>query len=728
MSVRSRRRRDGEMPAAPDDGSGAPGRPASRPVPELADADSAAAPVRRGPIAPGSPEAVAMAARRLAVETAMTAAQPDGAGPPADSGRNGADRATASSSALPAAAPPESADGADIVALVSADRRVCFISERSEWALGIDGSRIVGRDLLALTKPEDTRRLASSVDDVIAGRATSVDLVCRMFRRDGQPLDLAVRVAHQPLGATPGAVLFARDVTDRSAVAARVRDVDRRQTALVEALADGLLVVDLHGTIVRVNQALERLLMLDRTELVGRTFASVLADKMAAGLAMVDRDGQEVDLDEHPVLVSLQVNQQLVGAVIGYRWDGEGVHWAQVNVTPVTTADGNLAGAVATFSDVTDKHDAEYALRQEREFLRVLLETLDEGIVACDAQGRMTVFNSSAREMYGLTPIEEPIGRHPISRNLFHLDGRPVTNEELPLLLAMAGRRVQDYELLLVISDGSERVVRFNGQALQDEFGWKLGAVVAMHDVTDERRSRDVLRHLAYHDQLTGLANRLKLYEAIQAAIAGLGSPSDDRAPAHWRRPGEGGERRRSGRPALAVYLLDLDGFKSVNDHHGHRMGDELLKAVADRLLAAVRPGDTVARLSGDEFVVMCRIQDGESELEAMRERIDAAVRQPYRLLGASVRVRASVGATMTDDPRADYSHLLGLADDDMYEIKQQRAARRGFRAPVEDLPAPDPGPSGLRAPSPAPEAVDTPAPGGTGARRGPIPPGGTPW
>ena len=127
----------------------------------------------------------------------------------------------------------------------------------------------------------------------------------------------------------------------------------------------------------------------------------------------------------------------------------------------------------------------------------------------------------------------------------------------------------------------------------------------------------------------------------------------------------------------MAVYLLDLDNFKEVNDEFGHEVGDDLLVAVARRLLAIVRPTDTVARLGGDEFVVVCEIESGEEEMLAISQRISSALARPYRIDGRTLVAEASVGGVFVDDPDTDPSKLLSLADDAMYGVKWSRRRQR---------------------------------------------------
>jgi len=627
-------------------------------------------------------------------------------------------QATRSASVAPVGPGATKAPHADLVVMLSQSGIVRFVSDGAESILGVDGAQAIGRDVSTLVSPEDGPLVAAALRDLREGRRTRVAMRCGVMHRDGEALEMGLIAEHLVDHVGGEIIVSANRVPADVGLEARVREMDKRNSALIEALADGLLVLDGTGRIVRVNRAFEDLFDVDRAGLVSRAVEDVLRASVAGGVALLDEHGDALEVERHPVLAGLYAGQRVIAAEVGYRRPDAYIKWVRINVQPVLNPAGRQAGAVATFADVTAKRSAEYALRQEREFLRVLLETLDEGIIACDAQGRKTVFNPSARHLLDVPDDVEPIGRSSVDSLWRRPDGTPISPEDDPLMLALSGERLRDYELLLAASEGGDRFVRVNGQVLEDEFGWKLGAVIAMHDVTEERLSRDELRHLAFHDQLTGLANRLKLYESMRQAIADLGpEPGSKGLTARHAVAARIGSSDH--KAALAVYLLDLDGFKAVNDNHGHRMGDELLKGVADRLVAAVRPEDTVARLSGDEFVVMCRIDDGEEEMEKLRTKIEDAVEQPYRILGATVRVGVSVGATMTEDPEADYSHLLGLADDDMFEIKERRGTSRRHGARHEVLR------QGLR--GQVPGLPDPPAPGST-TGRSPIPPGSSNW
>jgi len=566
---------------------------------------------------------------------------------------------------------------ADVVAVVSETGRLVFVSASAERVLGYDVSDVVGIDAFALFDPASLDLVEDLFDDLVARRRVDVTLELQCLRADGHELHLELQAANHLDDPVGGIVVTLRDISERKRLESRVLEQDRRQNALIESLADGVVMVDADGTVVRVNEAFEVMFWAPRTRVLGRSFETLLEEAAGGQVEFFDESGTTLAFAHHPVLVALRRGRRVHGRVLGSRFGDGPARWVRIGAQAIVGPDGRVTGAVGTFSDITDVKRAAYALHQEEEFLRVLLDTLDEGIVACDAEGRMTIFNPAARRLHGLDDDVEPIGRVPSSRRLLHADGTPMAPADNPLLRAMSGERIRNAEIVLDPPDGDQRKVSVNGQALVDDEGWMLGAVVAMHDVTEQRRNEERLADLANHDPLTGLANRNLLAIRMREAVDGLGEGrSTERPP---RRPDAPDfDRVVPEHPGVAVYLLDLDNFKDVNDEFGHDVGDDLLVAVAGRLQAIVRPTDTVARLGGDEFVVVCEIESGEEEMLAISRRISSALARPYRIDGRTLVAEASVGGVFVDGADTDPSKLLSLADDAMYGVKWSRRRQRG--------------------------------------------------
>ncbi len=177
------------------------------------------------------------------------------------------------------------------------------------------------------------------------------------------------------------------------------------------------------------------------------------------------------------------------------------------------------------------------------------------------------------------------------------------------------------------------------------------GLVLTVRDVTERRRMEEELRHLAFHDALTGLPNRRVLTERAAHALQRT--------------------RGRGVRPPM-VMILDLDGFKSVNDAVGHAAGDEVIATVADRIAACLRPGDTASRWGGDEFAVLLEDAGDVDEAVSVARRLIDAISQPHRVAGRSVSLSASIGVATRGEATATVGELLSDADLAMYVAKSR--------------------------------------------------------
>jgi len=191
------------------------------------------------------------------------------------------------------------------------------------------------------------------------------------------------------------------------------------------------------------------------------------------------------------------------------------------------------------------------------------------------------------------------------------------------------------------------------------------GTIWVYSDISERKATEERIRHLANHDALTGLPNRRLLEDRLQQAV---------------------GQARRK-QTMAAVMLVDLDGFKLVNDRFGHRMGDRVLAAVAARLRRCVRETDTVARMGGDEFVVVLSDQRNLEDSSTVAEKILSTVAEPIPLGGQTFEIGASIGISLYPRDGATADELLRQADVAMYQVKE--AGKNRYQFYRSGLPAP---------------------------------------
>jgi diguanylate cyclase (GGDEF)-like protein len=168
-------------------------------------------------------------------------------------------------------------------------------------------------------------------------------------------------------------------------------------------------------------------------------------------------------------------------------------------------------------------------------------------------------------------------------------------------------------------------------------------------DITDLKKAEEKLRHMAHHDTLTGLATRLLSSHSIENAIL----------------------RANRDKHRLAILFIDLDGFKTINDTYGHDIGDQLLISVAERLKESVRESDTVARIGGDEFLILLPEVEIASDVEIVAKKVIKSLTSPFNICNTTCQIGASIGISLYPDHAISCEELIKCADDMMYKIKR---------------------------------------------------------
>ena len=316
-------------------------------------------------------------------------------------------------------------------------------------------------------------------------------------------------------------------------------------------------------------------------------------------------------------------------------------------------------GAAITFSDISAAKGAEEKYRKLAEFTSSIFENAPLSMFAADVDGVVTAMNRAAEKLSGYNR-EELVGKAPLM--LLH-DRKEMAERAkelgLPSALPMDGFEVltakaakgdmEQQEWTLVRSDGVRIPVNAAVRALTDDSGEVTGFVSIEFDVTERRAMMDYVTHLATHDQLTGLVGRAVLQDRIVQAV----------------------ERARRYGTKVAIFVLDLDQFKRINDLLGHWAGDQVLLETASRLRQAVRSSDTVARMGGDEFVVVMEDITNIADVEHCATTLVTRFAPEMSVEEHMLHVSASVGVCVYPDFAGDARSLLKWADAAMYAAKE---------------------------------------------------------
>jgi diguanylate cyclase (GGDEF)-like protein/PAS domain S-box-containing protein len=320
--------------------------------------------------------------------------------------------------------------------------------------------------------------------------------------------------------------------------------------------------------------------------------------------------------------------------------------WAGIHAAFVLAAS---AVCIASWRLIEDSNRAARARLEESERrFRALVENATDVVTVCDANGVITYDSPSSERVLGY-PSAERVGTH-FAEQIHQADAARTAGVIDHVI--RHGGTVNHVELRVRHHDGSYRWIDASITNLLDDPAVH-GLVGNFRDITDRKQLEDELSHQAFHDPLTGLANRALLLDRAEQALG----------------------RRRSVEEGVALLFLDLDDFKTVNDGLGHDAGDEILRITAKRIAAALRPGDTASRLGGDEFAVLLeRIPNPDVAYE-VGSRVLEAVCMPIEMESGYVAVHGSLGIAVSDGTE-DAASLLRNADLAMYRAKGEGKSR----------------------------------------------------
>ncbi len=443
----------------------------------------------------------------------------------------------------------------------------------------------------------------------------------------------AGEVVHDGTGRPVRLLGVMSDITERVAAEQKTRTALQELNRILNHMQDTYYRTDPVGRITSVSRSMINLLGYLPEECVGRRIADMYA---VAGYGKTFLDDLHV---RGGVLRNYEIHMR--------HKNGQRV-WASVNAQFIHDDKGRVVGLEGTIRDINELKQAQQALHHEKERALVTLQSIGDGVITTDEFGMVDYLNPTAERLLRVT-VGKAIGLH--HREVLRLVDE-ATGESLGDLVRMCLTldvgTVHADEGLLIQSDGSRYHLKVTAAPMRDRFGHVVGAVLALHDITEVMGMARQLSYQATHDMLTGLYNR-RVFE---------------------RRTEEKIREVQAGGGSSVLFYMDLDQFKVVNDTCGHKAGDELLEQIAQLMQQRVRDTDVLARLGGDEFGVLlehCPLEKASLIAEGIR----AAVRD-YRFAwnDKSFDIGVSIGVVPIAADSGNLADVLAAADAACYVAK----------------------------------------------------------
>ncbi|QEM68999.1 PAS domain S-box protein [Geobacter sp. FeAm09] len=451
-------------------------------------------------------------------------------------------------------------------------------------------------------------------------------------RRDGRFWQVSVSRISEGNDVDRGRLVVLRDVTGLKRVVQALRQSEEQYRFVTENVSDAIWQLDAELRFVFVNGHTD-FHGYTREELIGKPLFSLLTPEGVAEVTRKQAERMQMDA------------QGTASGVLRYEVQmlcKDGGHiWVEVDVTPYRDENDAIIGYVGVTRDISGRREAENAIRK----LSTIVEQSPVSIVITDREGTIEYVNPSFCHQTGYGPDEVCGGNPRILK----------AGEHPPEFYVDLWRRIQGGE----VWRGEFHNRKKNGELfwesasispIRDGLGVITHYVAVKEDITEKKLLVERLQQMAHYDELTGLPNRTLFFDRFRQAAALAAR-----------------DRHR-----FALLYLDLDGFKEINDAHGHETGDHVLKIVADRLTSCVRGSDTVARMGGDEFTLILATLSQGKDAGQVAEHIIGALSQPLVVPdGSPVRLGASIGIGVFPDDADSAEKLLICADVAMYRAKR---------------------------------------------------------
>ena len=523
----------------------------------------------------------------------------------------------------------------ELVSLARADGTLVYVNPAYARHYGSAPEQMIGQSFFDYVPDADQPGVRRVIDDVFA-EGKPIPTENRIVSRHGEVRWIAWTNQILLIGGRTLLHSVGRDVTERKALERGVLDSEAFVRNITDSLPLRIAYVDRDLRYRFVNEAHCQRFNRPREEVLGRSREELLGTPT-------------------PLTIHAHIDEVLAGKAQRFEYSermGDEMRSIEVQLIPDFGADGQVQGYFYTGLDVTMRARAEQALRdvtldaqRQSDVLRLVTDSIPATVVVIGSDERYRFANKNFETRYKL-PREKVIGR-----TAAEIIGEAELARRRPFMArAFAGESVT-FELDYAEA-GSTRWLQMAFIPLRLGAGAVDGFVGIAQDVTPQKHEQARLTELAQRDPLTGLLNRAGFELCLERMIQ---------------------EGRGAG---LGMLYIDLDGFKAVNDRHGHPVGDKLLQMAARRLSSVVRPTDAVARLGGDELAVVLVDAGMQANVEAVAAKVVAEIGRPFEAAGLTLEIGASVGVAFGIPSHGDWQELIQRADTMLYRAKASGRGR----------------------------------------------------
>lgn len=535
----------------------------------------------------------------------------------------------------------------------------------AERAKGYTADEIVGKHFSTFYSLQERMAYIPENNLQIAFRTGRFEDEGWRYRKDGSAFwaHVIIDAIHDDNGKLIGYTKITRDCTEQRELQRERRAEEEKFRLLVESVTDyAIYMLDPTGHVVNWNAGAQRAKGYTAQEILGQHFSLFYSAK--------ERQNKIPDVNLKIARTTGRFEDQ------GWRYRKDGsAFWAHVVIDAIHDESGKLVGYAKITRDVTERREYEQQILRARDlaeaqsermtamsrFLDTIISSIPSCVLVEDAVSReILLVNRKTEQLFGVEK-NSMHGKKP------HECLPPELSDYFNALAdtALRNEGVHQSERQLLTASG-ERILHTRAATVRGGDARTQYVMLIVDDVTDQRAADARIHHMAHHDHLTSLPNRILFRQRLNDALRHDGL--------HERQ--------------TAALCLDLDNFKNVNDALGHQMGDELLRVIAKRLRAVLREQDTLARIGGDEFAIVLPGLNHYQEASMVAQRLIDVVRPPVNVEGHNLSVGMSVGIAFADAELSSPEQLLRCADMALYEAKRNGRNRYEYFTPEMDAQA----------------------------------------